>query len=197
MSVAAIIFDFDGTLVDTMPLHYEAYRQVFSSVGIELTAEGFQAAIGGNAREAIPKFLAGRNCPLSVEEIHSRKKTLAAQFFAERPIAVLASAALLPVLIGKYKLALASSGSRPGIEAILKRLDWQKYFDVVITGEDAKQGKPAPDLFLLAAERMSVTPEACFVFEDTDAGVEAAQRAGMGLFDVRRACAAISEAGLA
>jgi len=66
-----------------------------------------------------------------------------------------------------------------------------------LTGEDARQGKPAPDLFLLAAEKMGVAPEACFVFEDTDAGVEAAKRAGMGLFDVRRTCAAMPERGSA
>jgi len=132
MSVAAIIFDFDGTLVDTMPLHYEAYRQVFASAGIELTAEAFQAAIGGNARETIPRFLAGRNCPMSVEEIHHRKKALVTQFFTERPVPLLETAALLPVFFGKCKLALASSGSRPGIEVILKRLDWRKYFDAII-----------------------------------------------------------------
>lgn len=189
MNVSAIIFDFDGTLVDTMPLHYRAYQQVLASVGFELTADMFEEAIGGNARETIPKLLAGRDCSLSISEIHARKKALLAQFFEREPIAVLETARLLPVFQGKFKLAIASSGSRVGIEVLLRRLDWEKYFDVVVTGEDATRGKPAPDLFLLAAARMNVSPETCFVFEDTDAGAEAARSAGMGLFDVRRTCA--------
>ena len=88
------------------------------------------------------------------------------------------------------KVALCSSGSRPGIELILERLVWRSLFDVVVTGEDVAAGKPAPDLFLVAAERLGVAPAGCFVFEDTDDGVAAARAAGMEVFDVRRAPAA-------
>jgi len=188
-SVAAAVFDFDGTLVDTMPVHFEAYRRVFAGAGVELSERDFFDNIGGNARESIPKFLRGRECRLSVAEIHARKKELVNKLFAESPLVVLETAKLLPFLGGRMSLALASSGSRPGIEILLRRLDWERHFSAIITGEDAVNGKPAPDLFLLAAEKLAVPPAACMVFEDTDAGVEAARNAGMQVFDVRKALA--------
>jgi HAD superfamily hydrolase (TIGR01509 family) len=189
-AIAAAIFDFDGTLVDTMPLHYEAYRRVLAEVGIVLEPRDFFDNIGGNARETIPKFLRGRPCPLSPAEIHAEKKRVVNRMFEEAEIPVLETAKLLPVLAQHMPLALVSSGSRPGIEIILTRLDWNRHFQTVITGEDATRGKPAPDLFLLAAERLHVRPDSCLVFEDTDAGVEAGLAAGMRVFDVRRAQAA-------
>ncbi len=156
--IAAVIFDFDGTLVDTMPVHYEAYRRVFAQAELELTESDFFDNIGGNARESIPKFLRGRECRWSVGEIHARKKELVNRLLAEGPLAVLETAKLLPFLEGRMSMAPASSGSRPGIEIVLSRLDWQRYFSAVITGEDAEHGKPAPDLFLLAAEKLRVLP---------------------------------------
>jgi beta-phosphoglucomutase family hydrolase len=193
--IAAAIFDFDGTLVDTMPLHYEAYRRVLAEEGIELTPEQFYSNIGGNARETIPKLLAGRPCAVPPAELHARKKQLVGRLLAEDPIPVLETAKLLPVLHTRMPLALASSGSRPGIEIVLTRYDWHRYFQAVVAGEDAPRGKPAPDLFLLAAEKLGVSPEGCLVFEDTDAGVEAARNAGMQVFDVRRAMAASAREG--
>jgi HAD superfamily hydrolase (TIGR01509 family) len=189
-SIAAAIFDFDGTLVDTLPLHFEAYCRVLAEVDIVLTADDFYANIGGNARETIPKFLRGRQCPLSTAEIHARKKEMVNILLAESPIPILETAKLLPVFARRLPMALVSSGSRPGIEIVLSRLDWEQYFSVVVTGEDAARGKPSPDLFLLAADKLNVPPEACLVFEDTDAGLEAALGAGMRPFDVRATLAA-------
>ena len=188
-NLGAVIFDFDGTLVDTMPLHYEAYRRVLADVQVDLSPEDFYGSIGGNAREAIPLFLRGRDCSLTIDEIHRRKKSLVRELLESYEVPILESAKLLPVLFGRIPLALASSGSRPGIETVLERYDWRRYFVAVVTGEDAPRGKPAPDLFLLAAQQVGVPPEACLVFEDTDAGVMAARTAGMGVFDVRATCA--------
>ncbi len=186
MPIKAVLFDFDGTLVDTMPIHYEAYRRVFADVGVVLSQDDFYGNIGGKATEAIPKFLGGRPCSLSVEEIHQAKKRLVATLFESEPIPVLDTAYLLELLLGRVPMALASSGSRPGIEGVLRRLGWKHYFQVVVTGEEVQHGKPASDLFLLAAERLSVEPAACLVFEDTDAGVAAAKAANMVVADVRK-----------
>ncbi len=184
-TIAAAIFDFDGTLVDTMRLHFEAYRCVLAESGVALAEADFFANIGGNARETIPKLLGGRACVLAPAEIHARKKLLVNELFATQPIRVLEAAKLLQVFAGNLPMALASSGSRAGIEILLARLEWRHYFSAVVTGEDAQRGKPAPDLLLLAAEHLAVAPAACVVFEDTDAGIEAARRAGMLPFDVR------------
>jgi beta-phosphoglucomutase-like phosphatase (HAD superfamily) len=189
-TIAAAIFDFDGTLVDTMPLHFEAYRRVLAELDIVLSADDFYANIGGNARETIPKFLRGRHCPYSTDEIHARKKEMVNRLLVESPIPILETAKLLPVFSRRLPMALVSSGSRPGIEIVLARLDWEQYFSVVITGEDAARGKPSPDLFLLAADKLNVPPGTCIVFEDTDAGLEAARGAGMRPFDVRATLAA-------
>ena len=185
-TVAAAIFDFDGTLVDTLHLHFQAYRQAFAEAGISLSWLDFYKNIGGNARETIPRLLDGRDCSRSVAELHARKKQIVNEIFADAPITILETAKLLPLLQGSIAMALASSGSRAGIEILLERLNWNQYFQVVVAGEDALRGKPSPDLFLIAAERLGAEPAKCIVFEDTDAGLAAAASAGMESFDVRR-----------
>jgi HAD superfamily hydrolase (TIGR01509 family) len=191
--IAAALFDFDGTLVDTMPLHFAAYRRVLADTGIELTPEDFYNNIGGNARETIPKFLRGRPCSLDIAEIHARKKQIVSGYLASGEVPVLEAAGLLAALHDQLTLGLVSTGSRPGIETVLDRFDWRRYFQAIITGEDAPRGKPAPDLYLLAAARLEVPAEACIVFEDTAAGLEAAARAGMRGFDVRNLWAPFAE----
>lgn len=182
-----LIFDFDGTLVDTMPIHYRAYRAAFAEVGIELSPDDFFGSIGGKASETIPRFLRGRSCPRSVDELHVRKQELAIQLLRSEDIPILAAAELLAALHGALPIGLASSGSRSGIDVVLDRLGWRDRFDAIVTGHDVVRGKPAPDLFLLTAERLGVAPHGCVVFEDTDDGVAAGRAAGMAVFDVRRA----------
>jgi len=193
--ISAVIFDFDGTLVDTMPLHYRAYRQVFAPYGIDLTEEDFYPKVGGKWTETIPKFLRGRSCPLTPDEVHDRKKMIAEQLLTTETVPVLDTALLLPLLYGRVKMAVASSGARIGLDAAIKRLDWNRYFDAVIAAEDVARGKPAPDPFLLAAQRMNVPPEQCIVFEDTDDGVAAGKAAGMSVVDVRRTAGVMSRLG--
>lgn len=186
---SALIFDFDGTLVDTLPLHYEAYRDVFASLGLDLAEADFFPHCAGNARESIPRFLRRRLCPVSASEIHRRKKQRVAELFATRPIPILKTARLLEVFHGRLPMALASSGSREGIYLLLDRLNWRSLFSAIVTGEDAERGKPAPDLFIETARRLGVPPASCLVYEDTDDGLEAARAAGMACVDIRDAVA--------
>lgn len=181
----AAIFDFDGTLVDTMPIHYEAYRRTFAEFGVELTAEDYFNNIGSTWRETIPRFLRGRTTPYTAEQIHDRKQALVLAVLQGIAIPQLAAARLLPLLRGRVPLAVASAGTRTTIELVLTRLGWAPWFQAVVTGEDVAHGKPAPDVFLLAARRLNVEPRRCIVFEDTDAGLAAGEAAGMTTFDVR------------
>jgi len=187
--IRAAIFDFDGTLVDSMPLHYEAYRRVLADEGLVLSRATFFAAVGGTAGEVIPRLIGDQNCTVAHDELHRRKKVELAALLDDTPVPVLGTAVLLDVLADTHRLAIASSGSRTGITMMLDRLGWADRFEVVVTGEDVDHGKPAPDPFLLAARKLGVPPEECVAFEDTDDGVAAATAAGMLVLDVRTSLA--------
>src|SRR5579871_1489450 len=105
----AIAFDFDGTLVDTLHLHYEAYRRVFETMDLSLTAEDFYLNLGGKALEAIPLFLRGRPAKWTIEEIHLRKKEAIAELFETAPLRILPAARFLPLFAGQLPTALVSS----------------------------------------------------------------------------------------
>lgn len=182
----AILFDLDGTLVDTMPLHFQAYRDVLADIGIALDFPAFMAASGGAARETIPRLLNGAPCDVPVEEIHKRKVARAAQLFRDNPPTPLPSALLLPLLSQTLPIALVSSGSRKSVQTTLDALGWKSLFRVIICGDDVVRGKPDPEGYLKGAGLLGVAPERCLVFEDMDDGVAAAVAAGMQFFDVRR-----------
>jgi beta-phosphoglucomutase family hydrolase len=181
----AVLFDFDGTLVDTMPIHFEAYRRTFDEMQLELTHGDYYDNVGGTGLETIPKFLRGRSAPWSVEQIHRRKKELLSALLDELQLSPLPTAHLLPLLHRHVPMAIATSGARAGIEKMIHRLGWTDYFGAVVTADDVKHGKPAPDLFLEAAARLGVDAAACLAFEDTDDGVAAARAAGAQVIDVR------------
>jgi HAD superfamily hydrolase (TIGR01509 family) len=181
----AVVVDFDGTLVDTMPLHYEAYRRTFSEMGLDLTPDEFYPHIGGTGPETIPKFLGGRATSWSVAQIHDRKKLAFLEILNEVEIPQLPAARLLPLLHGRVPMAVSSSGARIGVLAMIERLGWNGYFDAVVTAGDAARGKPAPDLFLKAAELLGIPPEECLVLEDTDDGAAAGRAAGAVVIDLR------------
>ncbi len=183
---SAAIFDFDGTLADTMDLHYQAYRDVFSAKGWELNRDTFYAAIGDKAQVTIPRIAQRALSPAEIHEIHIRKKARVEELFLAAPVPVLSPALLMLLLARKVPMALASSGSRPGIDILLKRMNWHGHFSAIVTGEDVTHGKPHPEIYLLAAERLLVSSDSCLVFEDTDAGVSSARAAGMIAIDVRK-----------
>jgi HAD superfamily hydrolase (TIGR01509 family) len=185
----AVLFDFDGTLVDTMPIHFEAYRRVFAEMQLELTHDDFYSNIGGSGLETIPLFLRGREAPWSTTDIHRRKKELLLALLDDLELQPLPTAHLLPLLHGRVPMAVATSGARIGVEKMLDRLGWRRYFAAVVTAEDVARGKPAPDLFAAAAAGLGVSPAACLAFEDTDDGVAAARAAGCQVVDVRSVAA--------
>lgn len=181
---SAVAFDFDGTLVDTLELHYEAYREAFLDVGVQLSRDDFFPNLGGKASEAIPLFLRGRSIGIGIEELHQRKKEIVSRLFANAPLKIYPTVQFLEMFKGKIPIALVSSGSRAGIMQLLERLSWTEYFDIIITGEDTKNSKPDAAPYLLATELIGIPASQIAVFEDTQAGIEAATSAGMPVFDV-------------
>jgi HAD superfamily hydrolase (TIGR01509 family) len=186
----ALLFDLDGTLIDTMPFHYRAYAEVFAQRGLNLSETNFMSMVGAPAREAIPRFLevvgVSGAAAEEVAAIHAEKRLVLKRFLAESTPVPLGAAALLQAAHGRKKLALVSSGNREGVTTLLAAMRWNNHFDVVISGDDVSRGKPDPEPYLAAAAALKVAPRNCLVLEDTDVGFASGKAAGMTVFDVAK-----------
>ena len=180
----AIIFDCDGTLADTMPAHAKAWVASYKSFGIDIAEDPF-FEMGGMPNQAIietlnQKFGYKRDVAETQEDKERR--------YLERLHTVTEIKAVADIARahhGQVPIAVASSGMGRVVTQTLTAVGLLPLFDVVVTADDVTHGKPAPDLFLLAAERLGVAPADCIVYEDGDPGLEAARRAGMRAVDVR------------
>ena len=175
---AGYIFDCDGTLADTMPLHYRAWKRLLDENGGEFPEDLFYR-LGGKTTEAIIELLNERyGLTIDVHAGAERKEEYYLELIAEVQ-------AIEPVLLiarqmrGRAPMAVASGGYRKYVERTLTAIGAKDWFDAIVCAEDYARGKPHPEPFLEAARRLQVPPEDCVVFEDSPAGVEAAQAAGM------------------
>jgi HAD superfamily hydrolase (TIGR01509 family) len=182
----AIIFDCDGTLADTMPVHYGAWLETLAPHGIAFPEPRFYALGGMPTREVARVLLAtaGRARDLDAELLAERKEAAFLRRVGEiTPIEKVVSVAR--AARGASPMAVASGGYREIVELTLRTIGVRDWFSVVVTAEDTARGKPAPDVFLEAARRLGVPPSICTVYEDTDLGIAAARSAGMRFVDVR------------
>jgi beta-phosphoglucomutase-like phosphatase (HAD superfamily) len=187
----ACIFDCDGTLVDSMPLHFRAWRQAFSSHGARFDFDWalFTSRAGVGLEETVQElneqFAELLDPAAVVRDQLANYEALIHQLTVVEPVL----AFLDSVTTGgtrRVPVAVASGGTRPHVEASLAAVALDKRFECVLTREDVTHGKPHPEMFLLAAQRLGVAPERCVVFEDGLPGVEAARRANMGWVFVER-----------
>ena len=175
----AVLWDLDGVLVDTATFHFQAWRELMGELGRPLSEQDFRRTFGLR-NDAILKELLGDLAPAEVERLSRRKEEL----FRERAkgrITPIAGAVELARRLERQgtKMGLVSSTPRENIELIVGELGLEGSFQAVVAAEDTEHGKPDPEGFLLAAERLGVSPEDCVVIEDAPGGVEAAKRAGM------------------
>jgi beta-phosphoglucomutase-like phosphatase (HAD superfamily) len=183
----ALVFDCDGTLADTMPIHYEAWRQILPPLGIPFGEERFYA-LGGMPTAKIIRLLSGET-GIAVGDVDSlvlrKEEIFLTMLHTVEPLAGIVGIA--ERYRGKLPMAVASGGYRSVVTKTLTAIGILDWFDALVCAEDTPKHKPEPDVFLEAARRLGdIPPKACVVFEDTDIGLEAASRAGMLGVDVRK-----------
>jgi HAD superfamily hydrolase (TIGR01509 family) len=180
----ALIFDCDGTLTDSMPVHYLCWQKTMRSHGIEFAEERFYALGGMPSHKIVELLAAEAGLAIDYAAIAAQKERafLDALHLLE-PIAVVVEIARQNR--GRRKMAVASGGFRHVIEKQLRQVGIFDWFDTLVTAEDTPRHKPEPDVFLEAARRLGASPADCLVYEDSALGIEAARRAGMQWVDVR------------
>jgi beta-phosphoglucomutase-like phosphatase (HAD superfamily) len=181
---AGLIFDCDGTLVDTAPAHLAALQVGLDAHGLTMAKDWYYPR-GGLTPDALMddyEVLLGRTVPR--EDIFARY-TVAFQAGLEKLQEVTVIAEIARQWRGRVPMAVASNGRRANVEASLTVTKLRPLLDYIVAAEDVARGKPEPDVFLEAARRMDVAAVDCIVFEDTDEGLEAARRAGMRRMDIR------------
>ena len=174
----AYIFDCDGTLADTMPLHYRAWLTALKEYACEFP-EALFYELGGVPADKIAEIPnESRGCSMPVKETATYKDELFIQMIPQTlPIEPVIE--LVHQFHGVKPLAVASGGTRDIVTRTLEALGILRKFKTVVTVEDYRRGKPAPDPFLEAARQLGVAPQNCLVFEDTSAGIAAAKAANM------------------
>jgi HAD superfamily hydrolase (TIGR01509 family) len=182
--VLGLIFDCDGTLADTLPLHYAAWEETFAELGLPCPME-FLIQHNGKPTDLIVALYNvefGQHVDVERFTADKERRTYALLDQA-RPLEPVA--ALARRYHGRLLMAVVSGSNRANVERVLQATGLRDLFPVVLTADDGLPPKPEPGLFLEAARRLGVEPGLCQVFEDADSGLEAARRAGMLATDVR------------
>ena len=194
----AILFDFDGVLADTEPLHWRCWNEILAPFSIQLTWETFQKeCIGASDRALIERLAAQRQPPIFFEHLWARyptKKDLFRRRITEAPPFVEETTGLVRELSASYKLAVVTSSARTEIEPALVTGRIRACFQELVCGKEVDNLKPAPDPYLRAAELLCAKNP--LVVEDSAAGVASARAAGfevLRIYDVKGVAAAVRE----
>jgi HAD superfamily hydrolase (TIGR01509 family) len=177
-SFDAYLFDCDGTIADSMPLHYVAWKKALGEWNCEFGEELFYAWGGRPTTEIISTLNQTHGLSMPVESVARRKEDLYYELLPQlKPVpAVLEH---IEAQHGRIPFAVVSGSARGSVIASLEMLNLLDRFDTLVCAGEYKKSKPDPEAFLLAASRLGVAPKACLVFEDTDMGIQAATAAGM------------------
>lgn len=182
--IQALIFDCDGTLADSMPLHFEAWQETVAEVGGHFPEQLFYHTAGVHSEE-ITRIL-NKQCGYNFDPqttAAAKEARFAQKIPHIQPVEPVI--AIAKEYRGRLPMAVGSGGELPMVNRILEAIGMTDFFDTIVTAEQVPNGKPAPDIFLEAARRMRVEPRFCHVFEDGNSGIEAAQNAGMAVTDIR------------
>lgn len=183
-NIKCLIFDCDGTLADTMSLHWEAWQEAFTVSGKICPANFLDDLKGVPAEKIIAHLNESYGYGLDIKRFAKEKqRRVQRKLLRAKPIDPVVEIAK------RYKnrlpMAVVSGGTKANVHLTLEAIGLENFFDPIITADDPVRPKPAPDIFLEAAGRLNMEPRYCQVFEDSDLGIEGAQKAGMTVIDVR------------
>jgi len=176
-----VLWDLDGTLIDSEEFHWRSWRDTMRPEGVELTYQQFLASFGQRNDRILPAWLGPDVDAARIQRIGEDKEAEYRRLAEAHGLTPLPGARdWLAVLRGSgWKQSIASSAPRVNVEMMLRVAGLEEYFDATVSADDVTIGKPDPQVFLKAAEKLAVPPARCIVVEDAQAGVEAARRAGM------------------
>lgn len=178
----AVIFDMDGVLVDSEPMYFQIERELFSHFKVIVSKEEHEAFVGTSLENMWDKLIADHNLQECKEKIVAYHKECVIKYMenlSELSPTKNVKEFLQNLKEEDIKIGLASSSPKDLINIILNKLDIRSFFQVIISGEEVKESKPNPEIFLKAAQLLNVDPNECIVIEDSSNGVKAAKDAGM------------------
>jgi beta-phosphoglucomutase family hydrolase len=183
--IKGLVFDCDGTLADTMPLHWRAWQVIAKKYKLHFPEDRFYSLGGVPSRDILQMLAKEQGVTLDhIQAAHEKENAYLPLMSEVEPIHAVVEIA--KENFGKIPMAVASGGTEPIIVQVLEHLKIRHLFGAVVTSEMVQNQKPAPDIFVEAARRIGVDPKFCRGYEDTDLGMQAIRSAGMDAVDVRR-----------
>jgi HAD superfamily hydrolase (TIGR01509 family) len=187
-NVRAVLWDMDGTLIDSEEFHWISWRDTMANEGVPITREQFLASFGQRDDSIIPRWLGVASTPERVEKISSAKEELYRDLIRRHGMKPLPGVRtwLHRLHEAGWLQAIASAAPRPNIDVVLEALSATRLFQGIVSADDVHHGKPDPEVYLIAASRLGAPPARSIVVEDAAAGVEGARRAGMRSIGISR-----------
>ena len=182
----AAIFDLDGVIVNTVPLHFKAWKRMFAGYGKDFNFEDYKEKVDGIPRNDGARAILTDLDDEELKKAADKKQVYFLEYLNSEEIPVYKSTVDLVKAMKKENIKRGVISSSKNCLPILKKVNLVELFDEILTGNDVTKGKPDPQVFLMSAKRMAVEPAGCVVFEDAVLGVEAAKRAGMKCVGIDR-----------
>lgn len=183
----AVIFDMDGVIIDSEPIHFEVDMQTMREFGVNISKDELNKYVGTTNEYMLNDLINKYKIQKSIKEILEYKMELTIRRIKETKINAISG---IPELLtslkhNNIKTAIGSSSPKELIITVIEKFQLGKYFDCIVSGDEVKEGKPKPDIYLEVSKRIGVNPEECIVIEDSRNGVLAAKNAGMKCFGFR------------
>ena len=186
--IRAVLWDMDGTLIDSEKFHWISWRDTMAAEGIVISHEQFLSSFDQRNDSILPRWLGAATTPERIEKIGNAKEELYRQLIRQHGISPLPGVAhwVRQLHEDGWLQVIASAAPRANIDAVMKALSATHIFQGIVSADDVHRGKPDPEVYLVAAARVGASPDRCIVVEDAAAGVEGARRAGMRSIGVSR-----------